>query len=500
MFKLPKIDDVAARLDRLTAQAGDKLKDAKVGELVSKGPVGMVEAAATKLQGVDWQKTGAQIQEAGNSAAKTLGDATGTLATEARAFWDEHGLGTKLTGALSNLNERRIALREATDGKHISELPGMVAAWANQLIEEEGPEAAHDQLVQLKASLSSAEPIATTHDQKARSVPRHQGRPDPADKKTASALDTIAAALDSAIALAAGKLKEVDVHAITSQASGFAWAAGGTVAKGAADIAKSLGKDGGQGILDQLSKARQRAGAMIEDVSPQWVTDTYQELKTVMAQASEHAEKALLGLEDIDKIKGDKNALFDRFTGVLESSRYVTDGQADAISVGFLKEAAGLASGGVGKELVYLRETGELRVVDLELAGARLGVGASQRPFARSLYGSADGIKETKFRHTGEVGALIFHAGSGWSDKNPKTNETVRSSHVTLGLGLHASIPLLADQSAYSIRETDMALHKLTPDQQAKIESLLQDVPESSTQWTKTLRKTLGLKSKRPTA
>lgn len=492
--------DVARGLDRLTEKAGEKLKDADLGAAINKGPIGLAEAAATQLKEVDWKKTGDQIQEAGTSAAKTMGDVTGTLTTEARAFWNEHGLGTKLTGALSNLNDRRIALREATDGKHISELPGMVAAWANQLIEEEGPEAAHDQMVQLKASLSAADPIATTHDKKARSVPRHKGRPDPADKEAVSSLDTIAAALDSAIALAAAKLKGVDVHAITSQASGFAWAAGGTVAKGATDIAKSLGSDGGQGILDQLSKARQSAGKMIEDVSPKWVTDTYQELKTVMAQASEHAEKALLGLEDVEKIKDDKDALFDRFTGVLESSRYVTDGQADAISVGFLKEAAGLASGGVGKELIYLRETGELRVIDLELAGARLGVGASQRPFARSHYGSADAIKETKFRHTGEVGALIFHAGSGWSDKNPKTKETVRSSHVTLGIGLHASIPLLADQSAYSIRETDMALHKLTPDQQDKIESLLQDVPKSSKQWTGTLRRTLGLKSKRPAA
>lgn len=468
------------------------------------------ELIRTEVGKIDWKKVDADLDEAGAQAmdlAKSAMTRTRSFVAEAREAWTTHRADARKPAPEAPSGDARSeAARAGAALEEVAAAPDPVAAqrilqssspeemqagvqhlterWTTEL----GERGAQVKLDALQASLDAAQTVARTHDQRARSVPRHQGRPDPVSPGLSKAVTGLQGAVDRVKATLT-KAELPDVYSVSSGASEGLWSTGEKVAKGAAGWA---GRDGGgRGISEAVGQARRRLGEAIDGASPEWLKTRYQSAKRSIGEATQQAETVLNGLDGLEAEAKDRDAMFARLDTALAHAKNAMDPEADAVAVGYLKEAAGGASGGRGKELVYLRETGELRVVDLKMTGARLAVGASKRPFARSLYGKAEVMKKTSHRHTGEVGAMIFHVGSSTARVDGE-KDPVKSWHGTLGIGFNASLPLVGDQSVYSIREETLATHTLTDAQRAKLEAHLEAVPKSSRGWTSVVRDLVG--------
>lgn len=447
-----------------------------------------ITQAKTGVEEVDWHKVGADLQEAGVQA-KDLGDSalrrTRSFVDEAAQAWKAHGAtdaaaaGAALEQVASAPNsvEAQGILKNMPPADMQSGLHNLAGRWQA----EHGPEGAGERLKVLDGVLEAAITVGEDHNLRARSVPRHQGRPASIEATLLQAVG----ALRRSVAVVGDEIESrpwPDVYAMTSGASEGLWSAGEKIAKQAM---KLKGSDDGAGVL---SKARTQFSEAISSVSPKWLKSQYNSAAGAIREATEQAELVLDSLDGLEAKAGDRDAMFARFETVLGQAKNITDPKADAIGIGFLNEAAGLASGARGKELVYIRDTGQLRVVDLQMGGARLAVGASKRPFARSLYGDPDAISKTKTRNVGEVGAMIFHVGRGTSTGPDESQDAVKSWHGTLGVGFNASLPLIGDQSIYSVKEETLALHTLTPEQIARLEAQLDAVPEAARKWTSMIK------------
>lgn len=443
---------------------------------------------------VDWNQVGAEIEDAG-AQAKDLAEnsvaRTRSFIADARAAWATHGADEPSVAAqavqqIAESEDPAVAqsiLRNMPPEDLQAGLQEVTERWTAEL----GEAGAQAKLAGLHTQLDAMQTVGKAHDQRARSVPRHKGRPDSVQSGLLKAVGVLKGAVE-AVRDQLPQTEWPDVYAVTSGASESLWAGGEKIAKGAASWA---GEGGGQGVSEAVGQARQRLGDAIDGASPQWLKARYQAAKASIGEATEQAETVLNGLDGLEAEAGDRDAMFNRLMTTLEHAKHAMDPDADAVGVGYLKEAAGGASGGRGKELVYLRETGELRVVDLKMSGARLAIGASKRPFARSLYGKAEAIKTTERRNTGEVGAMIFHVGSSTSHTEAG-EDTVKSWHGTLGIGFNASLPLVGDQSLYSVQESSLAVHQLSDAQQAELEAQLDQVPKSSRGWTSIVRDAVG--------
>ncbi len=449
----------------------------------------------TEVAQVDWNKVGADLEDAG-AQAKDLAEnsvaRTRSFIADARAAWSAHGK-DEPTMAAQAVEQIAQAVDPAVAQSILRNMPPedleaglheVSQRWTAEL----GEAGAQAKLAGLQAQLDAMQVVGKAHDQRARSVPRHKGRPDGVQAGLLKAVGALKGAVE-AVRAQLPQTEWPDVYAVTSGASESLWAGGEKIAKSAASWAGEGG--GGQGVSDTVAQARQRLGDAIDGASPQWLKARYQAAKASIGEATQQAETVLNGLDGLELEAGDRDAMFNRLMTTLEHAKHAMDPDADAVGVGYLKEAAGGASGGRGKELVYVRETGELRVVDLKMSGARLAIGASKRPFARSLYGKAEAIKTTERRNTGEVGAMIFHVGSSTSHTEAG-EDTVKSWHGTLGIGFNASLPLVGDQSLYSVQESSLAVHKLSEAQQAQLEAQLDQVPTSSRGWTSIVRDAVG--------
>ncbi len=447
-----------------------------------------IAQAKTGVEQVDWHKVGADLQEAGVQA-KDLGDSalrrTRSFVDEAAQAWKAHGptdaaaAGAALEQVASAPGsvEAQGILKNMPPSDMQSGLHNLAGRWQA----EHGSQGANERLKVLDGVLEAAMMVGEDHNLRTRSVPRHQGRPASVE---ASLLKAVGA-LRRSVAVVADQIESrpwPDVYAVTSGASEGLWSAGEKVAQQAM---KLKGEGGEAGVL---SKARDQFSEAISSASPKWLKSQYNSAVTTIREATDQAELVLDSLDGLEAQAKDRDAMFARFETVLGQAKNITDPTANAIGIGFLNEAAGLATGARGKELVYIRDTGQLRVVDLQMGGARLAIGASKRPFARSLYGSADAISKTETRNVGEVGAMIFGVGRGTSTGQGDTQDAVRSWHGTLGIGVNVSLPLIGDQSIYSVKEETLALHTLSPEQCARLEAQLETVPESARKWTSMIK------------
>lgn len=445
-----------------------------------KGLATGVETAKSQWEKVDLEQVQARIEQIGEGLNPV--DWNG-LGERAQKLWERYG---GLDGLLGQVRERGEAgleeLRHALQDLSVDSIAASLDATVDRWTREHGPKLTLRRLKALEAKLGAAQTVGEAHGQRVKATPAYQGKPPPVDAKLLGALQQIRTAVEARLADSASHL---DLYALTSDASEKLWSKAGDL------LGKLSSKEGK--LMERLGQVRRDLGQKLEQVSPQWLNETYVAAQGALAQATEHAEAVLAGLDGVESVASDRSLVFDRFMAAMDSGRMIVDPSADAVSVGFLKEAAAGATGARGKELVYIKGTGELRVVDLELSGARIGVGGSARPYARSIYGDADAIRSTQRRHAGEVGALVFHAGAGWSDAG-EDGQRVRSWHGTLGLGFHASLPLLGDQSVYSIRESTLEIHRLDPKQVAAIEAMLASVPAESRKWTGFVRDAVGIK------
>jgi hypothetical protein len=462
-----------------------------------------IEELRTELEGTDWKKAGREVVELG----QTVGGIATVLAVKsseslvgaAQEAWRQYGRteatpeATEAATALETVHgtpeQARELLRDMPEDVMSAGVDELVERWAGA----HGATVAGQRLGELEAVLEAALLVAGAHDRRARSVPRHTGRPDAVDAKLVASLTTLRDLVAEAKTRVAGDVP--DLRALAATASEGAWRTGEKVVGQVRQWLRS-GEDGGSGAIGgTIAKARASLGATLDAVSPGWLKSRYEAAKETMATATQQAETVLVGLDGVETDAKDRDALFARFEAALSTAANALDADANAVSVGFLKEAAGGAAGGRGSELVYLRKTGQLVVLDLEMGGARLAVGASKRPFARSIYGTPDAIASVKSRSGGEVGALIFHVGMDTSDAGDGNAERVRSWHAALGIGFNASLPLVGDQSVYSIRQTELATHTLRVAQQDRIEALITGTPDASKSWTGFVRKTLGMES-----
>jgi hypothetical protein len=451
------------------------------------------EVVKTEASKVDWGEVRGQVDtwtELGLRFADKASTEASTAATRARNVWKTHGLqgvwDEVRTGTADAVDRLRTSVLEGGGDRAQRALQELVQGW----VDEHGPKLALERLKGLEKKLDAAELVADSHEKRAKTVPAYQGKPRPADAKVRRALAEVRSQVETALDRGT-TIRGPDLYALSAKASGEAWRLG---AQAFEYLKGQFRGEDGQKLWARIGEARGRLAEGLEQASPEWLKSAYADVQAAMEGATDQARTVLVGLDGVEEVASDAHALFERFEQSLSASRMVVDPEADAVGVGFLKEAAGLATGAEGKELVYIRSTGELRLVDLELMGARLGIGASQRPFARSLYGDADAIRNTERRHAGELGAVIFHAGVGYSEPNPETGKTVKSLHGTLGLGAHASVPLLGDQSLYSIRESTLEMHELEPEQRDRIEAMLNGASDSTRKWTAYVRDAVGLR------
>lgn len=462
-----------------------------------------IDEVRTELGNADWKQAGADVVDFGKTLgliAKELGTKTTQSITEAaRESWSEHGRPEATPEATAAASKLEAVLQTPAEAKTIltgmseADMQAGVAELTEKWTAEGGANVAAQRLEQLESVLGAAVTVATAHDRRARSVPRHQGRPDGVDPTLKSSLTKLQGLVSEAKTQLGGD--RTDLRAIAATASQGAWKAGEKIV---GQVREWLGgSDQPSAVGETITKARASVAATLDAVSPAWLKDNYEAAKKTMASATQQAETVLTGLDGVQTDAKDADALFARFEAALGTAANAIDNDADAVSIGFLNEAAGGAAGASGKELIYIRRTGELAVVDLEMGGARLAVGASKRPFARSIYGTPDAIKDVKSRSGGEVGALIFHVGTDSSEAND-AGDRVKSWHATLGIGFNASLPLVGDQSVYSIRQTELGRHELSVEQQDRIEAMLGGTPETSQKWTSFVRKTLGHGSTAP--
>jgi hypothetical protein len=455
---------------------------AQVGQEVIK----QTDAIRARVQDVDGDKLQAELRDAATEAqalAASAVERTRSFVAEAREAWATHGeveAALHTAAETPDATEAQAVLQDAPPEAVDAAVKRLEATWTAEL----GEAGAKAKLDALHARLEAMETVGDAHDRRARSVPRHQGRPPSVRANLMKAVGAIRGAVDQARSeLSAAELP--DLYTLTSDASEGVWAQGERLVRRAASWA------GEGGVGESVGRARQRLGEAIDGASPEWLRSRYQAAQRSIREATAQAETVLSGLDGLEASADDRDAMFERLDRVLGPARNALDPEADAVSVGFLKEAAGGASGARGKELVYIRDSGELRVVDLRMSGARLAVGASKRPFARSLYGEAEAIKTTEHRQTGEVGAMIFHVGSS-AGSTPGGEDTVKSWHGALSVGVNASLPLVGDQSIYGVREATLAVHPLTDAQIARLEAHLEGIPDSSRGWTSAVRQVVG--------
>lgn len=443
-------------------------------------PISKSEASGT-WPTVDVQGDGASAPSVGSSEPPSWFGRAQSGVSKAKKLWTEHGGLAQLSESMSRLQERTARLRRMSAAELDLELQQLMATWKKQ----GGTLEAKQRIQELISSVDSAVALADAHDQRARSVPRHMGRPEPTDPTGRAALKEIKTAAEKELTQWSDRFADwgVDIHAWAAAASEAAWS-------GAGQVAKDLGGSGSSPVRRWLSEVRDTVATRLDTLSPERLRDAARKARERLADATARAETVMAGLSGVQAVASDPEAVFERFKGALSISRVALDPEADGVGVGFLKEAAAGATGARGTEVVYSKERGELRVLSLDLAGARLGIGGSARPFARSLYGDADAIMSTTRRHAAEVGAFVFHVGAGTSED--LQGKRVRSWHGTLGLGFHASLPLLGDQSAYSIKENEVATIRLSANQKAELDRLLSETSDESRTWTGFIRDTLS--------
>lgn len=424
--------------------------------------------------------------------------ATESFLGAARRLWDARGTQGVPTFAEQVASDGVAPHRERLLSASKDQLTEIVDQLALICLQADDGAAPLDRLLDLKAVLSAGQDVAKAYRKRRKSTPAAQRVGAPLDERWTEVLETLNTRLGQvarAERLATfgetlgrtstrigrwARAGHVDAaaHTAGSIAAGL-YGAGGKIA----DVARSaLGpKSGEMELPGWIKTAVRHAKALFDKVMPGPVREAINGL-------TQGAHGLVSALYRVEEDAADADALVQRFVDGIDAAKPVVDPSADAVAIGVLKEATVLLNGARGQELVYNRRAGQLQLNALDLVGVRLGVGATVRAFCRNLYGDGAAIAKSQGRAGLEVGAFIGHVGF-YTAQVPdlSADEAPRGWMSTVSLGYTLSLPSLSDQSLFALRERPTSTFALSPEQQAKIEAVLAQIPKNAATYTDAL-------------
>lgn len=360
-------------------------------------------------------------------------------------------------------------LKQHLSGASLDEVAQLVDALAVQMLAADGREQELHALLDLKVVADAGKDLVPQYNRRVRSQLSHQRPESSLDPSLAKAFGAIEQRIaDHYVA----RLVETGTEKLRTGAvegSKVVWAAGlGLVGK----IRESASGDSRVGRSIRAMTARVKDA--VKSVLPETVVARLDEAK-------KGATTMLDALDQIHEVESDRE-IAARFTASLPAVKETLDPKANAVAVGMLKEGAAVVTGSSGHEVVYVRDTGELRINELSGLGLRLGIGGTVRAFTRNAYGDVANEPEHLRRSGAEIGAVCAHLGSYKSKGGPS------GWHSTFSLGYNLSVPLLSDQSLFDVKADRVRTVKLAPEEIDRIEAQLAGVSGGAAKWHDQMR------------
>ncbi len=398
----------------------------------------------------------------------------------ARKVWRQRGQGEIPALACRAIQEGQPAeFRKVIAGLDAKTLGLVVDDLALRVILLDGHEEALSRLLDMKVVCDAGKNLVPEYNRRIRTTPRAMGGG-----------QELEPGLEDALGAMKDQLREVRKEVQQGTFLGRMRTRAGVVSTEVFDRGKAL-----------LSQAKGLMGAG----EPGFFSDLWSKTKMLgshlvpapiqrgLKSIADSATTLVAAVSEVEDNLEDHAGLVDRMVSGMAAARSTIDPSADAISVGMVSEATAGLAGTSGHELVYLRESAELRVNKLDGVGVRIGVGGAVRAFISNSYGTPKALRGSCKRRVLEFGAVVANLSinrGGGGDAGG-----VSGFSTTFGIGMTASLPFLDGQAFMSMTEEPLLTIDLSQAQIDQLEAEISQVSAGSQRWTGLMRRLAKKKS-----